>query len=102
MKIEAERMIDALDALVFCYGLAPQLWSWQRGEGMFGHDDVYTINDKTFDNQPILEAVWAIMVSLFGDYDGTPTMGWIEDMDGFREFIDDITASSKEVEDDLF
>lgn len=37
-----------------------------------------------------LQLVWMICVLMFGNYGTSPRFGWIEDVDGFRQFIKDI------------
>lgn len=38
-----------------------------------------------------LQVIWMIAVSLFGDWGTSPRFGWIEDVDGFRQWVLDIT-----------
>ena len=35
-----------------------------------------------------LQIVWMILVLLYGDYGTSPRFGWIEDIKGFRAFIE--------------
>lgn len=35
-----------------------------------------------------LRFVWMILVLLYGDYGTSPRFGWIEDINGFRAFIE--------------
>lgn len=104
MKVEAERLIGAIGDMVFCYGLAPQLLAWRDGYGLYGeaNEGVWFIDTKVLDDDPMLEAVWAICVSLFGGYADTIRTGYIDDIDGFKKFLNEITELSQNVEDDLF
>ena len=35
-----------------------------------------------------LQIIWMILVIMYGDYGTSPRFGWIEDINGFRAFIE--------------
>ena len=42
------------------------------------------------------QLVWMMCVLMFGDYGSSPRFGWINDVEGFREFIEGITSEDEE------
>ena len=111
MDIKAEQFIDALDSMVYAYDIADVLLEWRRRATFLiivNGEDVLLKIDITDAPEPA-GFIYEICVSLFGDYEDTPRTGWIEDVDGFCEFIGNITytalqmsaTANYDVEDDI-
>lgn len=49
------------------------------------------------DAPELVGLIYEICVYMFGDYENTPRTGWIEDVDEFCEFIDNITYMALEM-----
>ena len=96
MRIKTKDIIDALDTVVFIYGLAPEILAWKQFGGMMQNEGRLLLRNKP---TQMTQVIWTICVELFGEYMTTPLDGWIDDIDGFYEFIDDITATAKEAEE---
>lgn len=100
VKITTNALIDALDSVTWYNGLGETLRKW-RYTVPANQDSIvpYTMFcNKEIDineyNQ--LQVIWMICVVLFGDYGTSPRSGWINDWDGFRDFIDKITTTYME------
>lgn len=86
-------LIDALDGVTWYNGLAEILQEWKALEP--GENGTLRFPyDVRCDDQ--LELIWMICVGMFGDYGTSPRFGWIENVEGFRNFIDDITKTERE------
>lgn len=86
-------IIDALDSVVWYNGMGDDISEWKAlPPGEYGY-----INrpDNSRDNEQ-MEVLWMICVCLFGDYGTSPRTGWIEDVEGFRKFVDAITKTHRE------
>lgn len=104
MKITAHAMIDALDSVVWYNGLGETLRKWRHADP---HNQevilpftMYRNNEIDPDEYYQLQVIWMICVVLFGDYGTSPRSGWINDWDGFRDFIDKITTIYMEEEEE--
>lgn len=101
-KMASEAFIDALDGVVWYNGLGEHVLKWKTYDQnstefiypyrMYIHKEI----DRSDYDQ--LLVIWMICVLLFGDYGTSPRTGWINDWDGFYEFIDKITATYREDE----
>lgn len=111
MGIRAEQFIDALDSMVYAYDISDVLLEWQRRAKFSvveNGEDLPLKIDITDAPEPA-GFIYEICVSVFGDYEDTPRTGWIDDVDGFCEFIDVITytalqmsaTANYDVEDDI-
>lgn len=99
---DADKFIDALDGVVWYNGLGEHVLKWKTYDQnstefiypyrMYIHKEI----DRSDYDQ--LLVIWMICVLLFGDYGTSPRTGWINDWDGFYEFIDKITATYREDE----
>ena len=96
MKLEAQQFIDALDTIVFTYGLESRLYDWKKRAKFRVIDEPFVLRGEDFSSG--LEFIWVVCVELFGDWGTTPRAGWIEDIDGFCEFIDAITSTSRDMD----
>ena len=96
MSFSKKDIIDAIDAMVFVYGLAPELLAWGKFGGLDERDGLLMLRKQP---TPMAEAIWTICVELFGDYSTSPREGFIEDVDGFYDFIDSITATARATSD---
>ncbi|MBP5710018.1 MAG: hypothetical protein J6W84_03470 [Bacteroidales bacterium] len=96
MSFSKKDIIDAIDTMVFIEGIAPELMAWTQFGGLVEREGVLILRKVP---TPLAEAVWTICVRLFGDFETTPREGWIEDADGFYEFIEAITTTAREISD---
>lgn len=95
-------MTEALDSVTWYNNLAPIVFSWRDlkpepnsiprplnyGLGVvceWAHDQ--------------LQVIWMIAVEMFGSCGTSPRYGWIEDVEGFRQFCLDITTTWRSSED---
>lgn len=100
-EITVDKLIYALDSVASYNGLAETLLAWKNlppdGPSIpcplrwWETDDWYGAQ---------LQVLWMICVEMFGDYGTSPRFGWINDVDGFRDFIDQITRTYRETEED--
>ena len=101
----AKEALDALDSVTWYNELAEAVLKWRnlepKGSTIAVPDD-YGINPywHTAEDRPQLQVLWMIAVSLFGDYGTSPRYGWIEDIDGFRQWVLDITKTWRERSED--
>lgn len=90
------RLLSAIYWTLYSYNLLNEVYSWKYLEPDDIHIpcpvDTYGI-DYWCDN---LAPVWVLCVNLFGDYGTSPRFGWIEDIDGFRRFIEIITYTPED------
>lgn len=101
-EVTTDKFIDALDGVVWYNGLGEHVLKWKTYDQnstefiypyrMYIHKEI----DRSDYDQ--LLVIWMICVLLFGDYGTSPRTGWINDWDGFYEFIDKITATYREDE----
>lgn len=104
MKITAHALIDALDSVVWYNGLGETLRKWRHAnpnnqESIMPYT-MYLNNEIDVGDYNQLQVIWIICVVLFGDYGTSPRSGWIDDWDGFCEFIDKITTTYLEEEEE--
>lgn len=92
--MEPEKLLDALDSVIWYNGQGDLVSRWKdispdcNGYIFPPYEDIRS--DRA------LETIWMIAVWLFGNYGTSPRSGWIEDIEGFRQFIDIVTKSYKE------
>jgi hypothetical protein len=97
----AKETLDALDLVTWYNDLAETVSKWGNLEpegSIIAVPDDYGINPHwcTAEDRPQLQVLWMIAVSLFGNYGTSPRYGWIEDIDGFRQWVRDITKTWRE------
>ena len=86
-------MLDALDSVTWYNDLAEYVFKWvflEQDKAGHIHPNYY---DERSENEHQLQVLWIIAVSLFGEYGITPESGWIEDVDGFRNWCLAITKT---------
>ncbi len=102
-KVNTENLISALDSVTWYNGLAEYVTKWKtdcpRVEGTLVPEESYCCGEIDSVIYDQLQVIWMICVELFGDYGTSPRLGWIEDVDGFCEFIDDITALQRDYDE---
>ena len=102
-ELHKEDLIDALDSVTWYNGLAEEIVHW-KDPGYFDERmhslgwDWDRFNDFPLEAREQLEIIWIICVTLFGDYGTSPRSGWIENIEAFYEFVDEITKTYREVE----
>ncbi len=88
-------VIEALDSVTWYNGLAETVFGW-RSFMPDGHSiscpNNYGLKEPCDWAQQQLQVIWMIAVEMFGSCGTSPRYGWIEDVDGFRQFCLDITA----------
>lgn len=99
-KISIESIIDALDSVTWYNGIAEMVYDWLNlpVENFFDDYRQIHVPESCFEDEQ-LEFIWMLSVLLFGDYGTSPRSGWIEDVDGFMNFIQQITRSWRENEE---
>ena len=100
----AKEALDALDSVTWYNDLAETVLKWRDLEpkdSIIAVPDDYGINPcwNSAEDRPQLQVLWMIAVSLFGNYGTSPRYGWIEDIDGFRRWVLDITTTWREREE---
>ena len=102
-EISKESLIAALDSVTWYNGLAEYVMKWKtdcpRVNGTIWRDETYCCGEIDSVIYDQLQVIWMICVELFGDYGTSPRSGWIEDVDGFCKFIDDITALQRDYDE---
>lgn len=90
----AEKLLDALDSVVWYNGYGDIIKAWKEIEPDPKTDHIlplpnYGVETHNGDYEQ-LQVLWMVAVSLFGDYGTSPRWGWIEDVNGFRDWCDKI------------
>ena len=99
-----KKIISAIEAVVWYNGLGEFILPWRD---MKPNDYTGYIKpnyrDKGYDDSLVtqLEAIWMIAVMLYGEYGTSPRSGWIEDIDGFKKFVDAITETYRQEEGNI-
>lgn len=98
-----DKYINALDAITWYNGLDSVVSDWlDLQPGKPGRVILAPVNyGMQYPDELVmaqLQVIWMIAVTLFGDYGTSPRYGWIENIDGFREWIKKITATHREDE----
>ena len=95
-----EKLLDALDSVVWYNGHGDFVIKWLELEpdeyGTITFDQAYGKYDASLSIYYPLQMLWMIAVSLFGDYGTSPRSGWIEDIEGFRQFVKRICKTQLE------
>ena len=93
MAITADDFLDALESVVWYNGYHDVVGGWKNlpRSGYRG----WILPPK---NDEQSEVLWMIAVCLFGDYGTSPRSGWIENVEGFYEFIDRIKGEEDETD----
>ena len=99
-----EKLIDALDSVVWYNGLGDILVKWKDNDYFDNYED-YSLswNMETYDSydedtKAQLQVIWMMCVCMFGEYGTSPRWGWVlvENKEAFHKFIDDITETFRE------
>ena len=102
-EISKESLIAALDSVTWYNGLAEYVMKWKtdcpKVNGTIVSEESYCCGEIDSVIYDQLQVIWMICVELFGDYGTSPRSGWIEDVDGFCKFIDDITALQRDYDE---
>lgn len=89
-----EELLDALDSVTWYNVIGEDIRAWKDlpiddgGSICCPHELIAHDNSK--------EVIWMICVCLFGDYGTSQRSGWIENVEGFKAFIDEITKTERE------
>lgn len=91
-------LLDALDGVTWYNCLAEEVFSWACLPTEADYKIITLPKNVNPMNPygPQLEVIWMIAVILFGEYGTSPRTGWIENVEGFREFCCDITLTWQE------
>lgn len=86
---------DVLDVAVWHSDLSEYVQRWKRTSHALDDKDCLYAKDAFRDvdkeHYPQLEMLWMIAVEKFGDFSGSPKFGWIDDLDKFELWCDEIT-----------
>lgn len=86
---------DVLDVAVWHSDLSEYVQRWKRTSHSLDDKDCLYAKDAFRDvdkeHHPQLEMLWMIAVEKFGDFSGSPKFGWIDDLDKFELWCDEIT-----------
>lgn len=97
----ANDVVDALDSVTWYNCLAELIIEWKK-PGFFREEggtlswDWKKFYEYGKETQAQIEVIWMILVILFGNYGTSPRTGWIDDKNGFYEFLDFITTTYRE------
>lgn len=86
-----EKLIDALDSVTWYNGLAATIRGWAELEP--DKKTGYILCPECCWEEEQLQVFWMIAVCLYGDYGTSPRSGWIEDVEGFRDFCRKVTST---------
>lgn len=87
-------MLDALDSVTWYNFLAEYVFKWIfiEPDDKTGHIHA-NYSGECIEDECQLQALWMIAVCLFGEYGTSPRSGWIENIDGFRNWCLAITKT---------
>lgn len=92
-----EKLVDGLDSVTWYNGLAEYVYRWTK-PGYLAHK--YEMESDLPERVRYqLEVIWMICATMFGDYGTSPRSGWIEDLEGFNKFCNDIIKTWLESEE---
>lgn len=101
-ELHKEDLIDALDSVTWYNGLAEEIVHWkdpgyfdERTNSLGWNWDLF--NDFPLEMREQIQIIWIICVELFGDYGTSPRSGWIENIEAFYKFVDEITKTYREI-----
>lgn len=83
---EFSKLECALQSVVWYNGLHEELLKWKEVEPTDIYGKIVTIDV----DDPQLQVFWMLAVKMFGDYGTAPRVGWINDIEGFHKWIDDM------------
>ena len=97
-ELRKEDLIDALDTVTWYNGLAEEIVHWKDPGYFVESTNSLGWNWHRFIDFPLemrqqIEIIWMICVNLFGNYGTSPRSGWIENIEAFYEFVDEITKT---------
>ena len=98
-KVGEKKIISAIEAVVWYNGLGEFILPWREKTPDDFTDYIRPdYRDKGYEENLVaqLEIIWIIAVMLYGDYGTSPRGGWIENIDGFKKFIDMITETYRQ------
>ncbi len=99
IDITAESLLNAMDSATWYNVLAPTVFSWLKLEKhkawrLIPCPERYGLGtDHSLWAENQLQIIWMMAVVMFGGYGISPRFGWIEDDEGFHEFILAITET---------
>lgn len=96
---------ELLNTVIWYNGLYEIVRSWKdlpvRGTAPYVsifNDRFYGASGYDPETKAQLEIIWMIAVLKFGEYGTSPRSGWIEKVDEFKKWIDEITKVDEEDE----
>ena len=101
-KYASEELIYALDSVTWYNGLAEYVYKWTKQGNLIYEYNVLRRKwprDNSFELDCQLEVIWMICVELFGNCGTSPRTGWIENIEGFKQFCLDITSTWRDSDD---
>ena len=96
-KITKVNLIVAIRDAVWYNGLEGAIAGWKKLQKCESPPERYGADEAGDIDQ--LQLIWMMCVILFGEYGISPRYGWINDLNGFHEFIDLITGSEADDND---
>lgn len=101
--MKGEKWTSALDSVTWYNGLAETVLTWlniqpREHSGYISPETYYGLSAADKDSYAYhqLQVLWMIAVELFGECGTSPRSGWIEDIDGFKKWVLDITQTYRE------
>ena len=100
-ELTVDNLIEALDSVTWYNGLAEEIVHWKES-GYFDEKYGYLnwkwnkFSSFIAEDKYQLQVIWMICVELFGNCGTSPRFGWIEDKEGFYQFVDKITSIYRE------
>ena len=97
-----EKLLDGIDSLVSYNGLGETVERWLALEPDGWGQSIACPGNYTMTDAEVyraswaceqLQAIWMIAVECYGDWGTSPRFGWIDDIDGFRWFVNRILQS---------
>lgn len=90
-----ETLIEVLKSVVWYNGLEVDKWLEMKPNeyGSITFDEKMLGDGEEYYQ---LQVIWMICVELFGEYGSSPRCGWIDNVDGFYEFIKSILKDEVE------
>lgn len=90
---------DVLDVVTWHSDLSDYVQRWKHASTTLDDKDCLYAKDAFRDvdkeHHPQLEMLWMIAVKKFGDFIGSPKFGWIDDLDKFELWCDEITHTHR-------
>lgn len=97
-RMNDDRLLWALRYAAYYNGIDDILKEWLKlepNDNKIITETYYNDPDLSEHEKGEIQIFWMICVLMFGDYGISPRLGWIEDVDGFRQFIKEITRKEQ-------